>query len=70
MIRRVPRSLMIRFFDNFFGNTVQKQVTLSSEADTVNIHPLPSANRPADFSGALGQFTVTAEASPEHVERR
>jgi hypothetical protein len=55
------------FFDNFFGNTVQKQVTLTSEADTVNIHALPSANRPADFSGALGQFTVTAEASPDHV---
>jgi hypothetical protein len=55
------------FFDNFFGNTVQKQVTLTSEADTVSIHPLPTANRPAAFSGALGQFAVAAEASPDHV---
>ena len=55
------------FFDDFFGNSVQKQVTLTSEPDAVSIRPLPSVNRPADFSGALGQFTVTAEATPDHV---
>ncbi len=55
------------FFDNFFGNTVQKQMNLTSEADTVSVHSLPLANRPADFSGAVGQFTVAAEASPDHV---
>ena len=54
-------------FDNFFGGGVEKQVTLTSEEDTVNVHPLPTANRPADFGGALGQFTVSAEALPDHV---
>ena len=55
------------FFDDFFGNSVEKQVTLTSEPDTISIRPLPSANRPAGFSGALGQFTVAAEATPDHV---
>lgn len=54
-------------FDNFFGGGVEKQVTLTSVEDTVSVHPLPTANRPADFGGALGQFTVTAEAMPDHV---
>ena len=55
------------FFDDFFGNSVEKQVTLTSEPAAVSTRPLPSANRPADFSGALGQFTLTAEATPDHV---
>jgi hypothetical protein len=40
---------------------------LTSEADAESVLPLPSANRPVDFSGALGQFTIAAEASPDHV---
>ena len=55
------------FFDDFFGNTVQKQVTLRSQAQAQSVLPLPLANRPDDFSGALGQFTIAAEASPNHV---
>jgi hypothetical protein len=55
------------FFDSFLGNSVEKQVTLTSEPDAQSVLALPGANRPADFSGALGQFTVAAEASPDHV---
>jgi hypothetical protein len=55
------------FFSNFFGNSVEKELTLTSEAFTQSVKPLPLANRPADFNGALGQFNVTAEASPDHV---
>ena len=55
------------FFSNFFGNSVEKELTLTSEALTQSVKPLPAANRPADFNGALGQFNVTAEASPDHV---
>ena len=55
------------FFDDFFGSSFQKQVTLKSKPDDASIRPLPSANRPAGFSGALGQFTVSAERTPDHV---
>jgi len=55
------------FFDNFFGNSVEKPVTLSSQADVETVRPLPSGYQPVGFSGAVGQFTITAEASPDHV---
>jgi hypothetical protein len=55
------------FFDDFFENSVEKPATLTSKPDALSIRPLPSVNRPADFNGALGKFTVTAAASPDHV---
>jgi hypothetical protein len=55
------------FFSSFFGNSVEKQLTLTSDAVTQTVKPLPLANRPSDFNGALGQFKVTAQASPDHV---
>ena len=51
------------FFDNFFSNATQKPLTLHTDGATVKIKPLPVQGRPADFSGAVGQFDVTAEAS-------
>ena len=54
------------FFDNFFSNATQKPLTLHSEGATVKIEPLPTQGRPADFSGAVGQFDVTAEASAKN----
>jgi hypothetical protein len=51
------------FFDNFFSNATQKPLTLHTDGATVKIKPLPTQGRPVDFSGAVGQFDVTAEAS-------
>jgi hypothetical protein len=55
------------FFNDAFGESVDKTVTLKSVAQAATAQPLPTANRPADFNGAVGQFTVTAAASPDHV---
>ena len=50
--------------------------TLGLEAETLEIHadplvidvrPLPEADRPASFSGAVGQFTFRAEAAPDRL---
>jgi hypothetical protein len=54
------------FFDNFFSNATQKPLTLHSDGATVKIKPLPTQNRPADFSGAVGQFDVTSEATAKN----
>jgi hypothetical protein len=54
------------FFDNFFSNATQKPLTLHTDGATVKIKPLPTQGRPADFSGAVGQFDVTAEASAKN----
>jgi hypothetical protein len=51
------------FFDDFFANATQKPLTLHTDGTTVKIKPLPTQGRPADFSGAVGQFDVNAEAS-------
>ena len=49
----------------FFGE--QRQVTLATEAVNVESLPLPEANKPANFSGAVGAFTMSANAGPTTV---
>ena len=34
----------------------------------IHIHALPTEGRPADFTGAIGQFEVTGEAQPQSVQ--
>lgn len=48
------------FFDNVFDqmNTpmIQKDVTLKSDDQEIEVRPLPTEGRPAGFSGAVGEF--------------
>lgn len=37
------------------------------DALSVTVRPVPTANRPADYSGAVGRFTFTATAAPSEV---
>jgi len=49
--------------DSFFGSEFQNvKKTLRSNPISINVKPLPSANRPLDFSGAVGQFSMKAQA--------
>jgi hypothetical protein len=52
------------FFNNFFGSATQKEVALSSEPSPVKILSVPTENRPANFTGAVGKFEMAAEATP------
>jgi hypothetical protein len=52
------------FFRQFFNQGEQKQVTLASEPFNVESRPLPEENKPANFTGAVGSFTMTATAGP------
>lgn len=57
--QRRSRSML----DDFFGPQYdQKRVVLKSKPVTIKVKPLP-ANKPADFSGAVGQFTIQASAN-------
>lgn len=49
----------------FFGE--QRQVTLATETANVTALPLPEENKPANFSGAIGNFTMNATAGPTTV---
>ena len=42
----------------------QKQVTLATEPVSVESLPLPEQNKPGNFNGAVGNFTMTATAGP------
>ena len=55
------------FFRQFFNQGEQKQITLASEPVAVESLPLPEQNRPVNFSGAIGNFTMTATAGPTTV---
>ncbi len=51
-------------FGNLFGRVIQKSLTLKPTATAVTVLPLPVEGRPADFTGAVGQFQVAAELTP------
>ena len=55
------------FFREFFNQGEQKQVTLASEPIKVESLPLPEQNKPANFTGAVGDFTMTATVGPTNV---
>jgi len=55
------------FFSRFFHQGEQKQVGLTTEPIKVESLPLPAKNQPANFSGAVGNFTMSASAGPTTV---
>ena len=54
-------------FDGFFDRYQQVPVKLEAKAQPVKVKPLPAANRPAGFNGAVGRYTLQAKASPLEV---
>lgn len=54
------------FNDPFGGFGTQKSVELKSESVDLEVKPLPPG-APASFTGAIGQFTLEAEAAPKQV---
>ena len=52
-------------FQNFFGATTEKDLTVASAPVTFTVLALPTQNRPADFSGAIGKFKVSSELSAD-----
>jgi hypothetical protein len=51
------------FFQNRFGAMVKRDITVMSPATDLKVLALPTAGRPADFSGAVGDFKVASELS-------
>ncbi|MEI6061387.1 MAG: BatD family protein [Bacteroidota bacterium] len=54
--------------DSFMGSDFQNvKKTLSSAPITINVKPLPTANHPLDYTGAVGQFTMKAQVDRNQV---
>ena len=55
-----------------FGRTVRQAVmrrfVLPSNELTLQVEPLPEAGRPGSFTGLVGTFTISAEATPLEVK--
>ena len=53
--------------DLFGGGIELRKVIVSSEAQSIEVLPLPKENRPESFNGAVGQFSLALNASPTNV---
>jgi hypothetical protein len=51
-----------------FPTAINHRTILRTEPKTITVKPLPTANQPADFSGAVGQFALSVKvpATPIH----
>lgn len=57
-----------RFTDDIFSGRVaadRHDAHVTGAPVTLTVAPLPDSNRPSDFSGAVGRFTVTAAADTD-----
>jgi len=55
-------------FDSFFGGQTQyRRFSVSSEPLDLEVLPLPDEGRPAQFYGLVGQYTISASATPTKV---
>ena len=54
-------------FFQFFNQGEQKRIPLATGQASVQSLPLPTENVPANFNGAIGNYTLTATAGPTNV---
>ncbi|MBN1351306.1 protein BatD [candidate division KSB1 bacterium] len=64
--RRRSRDIFDFFDDPFFGRTVRKRV--SSPPVQITVLPLPEEGKPKNFSGAVGNFKLSATVDKTSVE--
>lgn len=55
-------------FADLFDSGPRKDVKVETNGVTLEIKPLPTAGRPPNFSGAVGQFTVTSSLQPRRTK--
>jgi BatD DUF11 like domain len=57
------------FSNSFFGGLIGESRKLDVRARplVLRVLPLPEAGRPADFSGAIGRFTISGAAEPRSI---
>lgn len=69
VVSSAPRGLD-PFFDQFFQNFPMpgmgrtEQIEVSADGKTLTVLPLPKEGRPANYEGAVGQFTLQSSVAP------
>ena len=51
----------------FFNSGIQQRVALSAPEQTLTVLPLPTVDRPASFTGAVGAYQMAVSAGPTNV---
>jgi len=54
-------------FQNFFGGTTEKDITVASAPTAFTVLALPTKDQPPGFSGAVGTFQISSELSDTKV---
>jgi hypothetical protein len=52
---------------DFFGRRIYQDRSLSSAPLSITVLPLPEEDKPPDFSGAVGEFSLDATLEKDHV---
>jgi hypothetical protein len=70
--RSSGRSNTKDLFDSFFqgeenGVPVEKEVALETKPVTITVKELPEANKPPDFNGAVGHFTIHSDIDTKKI---
>lgn len=55
------------FFDNFFGRVEVREQPVTLSEIPIEVLPLPEQGRPADFTGAVGQWNLEVTAKPTEL---
>jgi hypothetical protein len=64
--KKRTRSIFDSFFGDPFGRTVQK--TIASKPVKINVKPLPAQQKPSDFTGAVGKYTLAVKSDKKTPE--
>ncbi|MCQ2217599.1 MAG: BatD family protein [Paludibacteraceae bacterium] len=55
-------------FDDFFSSYADVKKPLNVPGVTIDVMPLPEVGKPADFSGAVGDFQLSSNLTNDHVK--
>ena len=50
-----------------YGSSIKETVSLSSKPVSIKVKPLPSAGKPENFNGAVGNFTIEASVEKNNL---
>ena len=61
------QSLLDQLTEDETGEDVQQHITLTSKPLTITVKPLPEINKPADYNGAVGNFSMAASIDNKNI---
>jgi len=65
--KSVLQSLLDQLGEGETGEDIQQHITLTSKPLTIMVKPLPETNKPADYNGAVGNFSMDAELENKNM---